>query len=106
MDWLRRVHRNINDGVVAFLGLRGTPGPPTAAGALELECDKLTPEQCGRAGALVSRGSASRVRVDCLLYDDDGMARLQTVVPLSKIEMDFSELFRVSDDDLPFSRSS
>jgi hypothetical protein len=107
MDWLRRLHRNINDCVAnALAGPAGTGvgGVSLPAGLLaprapplHLDCDKLTPEACGRAGTMLSNGAVDRVRVDCLLYDDDGMLRLQNAVPVSKIEMDFTELFRVPD---------
>lgn len=109
MDWLRRAHRNINDCVANFLapshGAAAAAAPekqamvvsPPGSTTLDLHCDKLTPEECGHAGGLVSRGAASRVRVDCLLYDDEGMRRLTSKVPMSKIEMDFTELFSVPD---------
>jgi hypothetical protein len=100
MEWLRRVHRENNDCVSGYFARARAPAAAAASVApLELECDKLTPEVCGRTGEMVSRGTARRVRVDCLLYDDDGMRRLTSVVPLSKIEMDFTELFRVPDSE-------
>ena len=99
MDGLRRVHRNINDCVASYFTHAEKP-PMVAAcppATLHLRCDKLTPVECGHVGAMMSRGEARRVRVDCLLYDDAGMGRLTSAVPLHKIEMDFTDLFGVPD---------
>ncbi len=98
-EWLRRVHKGINDAVFGFFEAWARPAalPAATASDVELDCDKLTPEVCGSTAALMARGGIKRVRVDCLLFDDDGMERLQAVVPLSKIELDFTDLFSVPD---------
>ncbi len=101
MEWLRRAHRHLNDAVFSFFEPRPRPcaaaAPAARAVDVDLQCDKLTPEVCGETADLMARGGVRRVRVDCLVYDDAGMQRLQAVVPLSKLELDFTELFSVPD---------
>lgn len=94
MQWVRSA---LCAALGAWPSLSGSRPPAPPAPALQLGCDELTPDKCGYAGSMLSRGKASRVCVDCLVFDEAGMDRLQTAVPLSKIEMDFTELFAVPD---------
>jgi NAD(P)-dependent dehydrogenase (short-subunit alcohol dehydrogenase family) len=107
MDWVRRVHRQIHDLVVdTFTADKqqhkqqqqavSPPLAPPRSIVVHLECDKLTPETCEHAAQLIAERDG-RASVDCLLWDDAGMARLCSAVPASRLVLDFTEVFRMPD---------
>lgn len=101
----RGVHSDIAKCVTRFFDatppadLRIGPG-----GVAHVECTQLTEATCRELTAALRRREASRVAVDCLIWDDTGVERLeQAGVPTHKVVYDFTELFKmpdlVSDDD-------
>lgn len=98
MEIMRSALRLLNDRIFAVLGCNGPRGGDNLENVVkkavvETECSKLSPEFCGSLADLFANGGVNTVKIDCLFYDDDGMQRLQSVVPLTRIVLDFSKLF-------------
>ena len=95
----RGVHSDIAKCVTRFFDaappaeLRIGPG-----GVAHVECTQLTDATCRELTAAMGRRAASRVAVDCLVWDDTGVERLERAgVPPHKIVYDFTELFKMPD---------
>ena len=91
IDWVKRVHSQINELVSYWFD---TPRSSSTA-KLRLECNELTPAMCGVVAQHLARGKARCVSVDCLCFNERAMDCLLATVPVSKIEFDYTELFRV-----------
>ena len=110
LNAVRSLNQDVKECVGRWLGLVHTVMPANDVDVVEtvrsavdprrlahIDCTALNENACRDLEDAFQAGDIDGVCVDCLVYDDGNVQRLAAGVPLTRIVMDFTEMFRIPD---------